>query len=343
MCGGLVRHPRGRIAESGGDDGDPQFGGGLGVDDRTENHVRIGADRLLDDAGDLTDFVQAHVGSTGDVDEHALGSTDVDVLEQWRADRGVGRLQSAALPLCNPGPHDRVAHPGHDAPHIGEVEVHQTRHGDEIADSLGGLVQHLVGHPEGIEERGVGGDHFEQPVVGDHDDRVHLVAEGGQPLARLRRPFASLETERQRHDAHDQGAQIPGDPRHRGSGPGTGAPTHPRGHEDHVGAGEGFGHEVVILLDGLLSHPRISATPEAARDLAADLDPRAGITVLQGLGIGVHRQEVHSRQSGLNHSIDGVAAGAPDSHDTDLRTGGELFLELHQHDPDLRCRPVTTE
>ena len=53
------------------------------------------------------------------------------------------------------GAHQRAAHVGHDRLHVGEVDVDDAVLRDEIADALDGLVEHLVGLAEGVDEREV--------------------------------------------------------------------------------------------------------------------------------------------------------------------------------------------
>ena len=55
-------------------------------------------------------------------------------------------------------------------------------HGDQVADALDALAQHVVDDAEGVDDRGVLLDDVLEAVVGDGDERVDLVA---QRLARL--------------------------------------------------------------------------------------------------------------------------------------------------------------
>ena len=60
----------------------------------------------------------------------------------------------------------------HDGAHVGEVEVDQARHGDEVGDALHALAQDVVGVLERLDHAGAALHDLEQPVVGDDDDGV---------------------------------------------------------------------------------------------------------------------------------------------------------------------------
>ena len=57
----------------------------------------------------------------------------------------VGRFHRAPLPFRDARAHDRDPHARHDRLHVGEVEVDQARHEDQVGDALDGLPQHVVG------------------------------------------------------------------------------------------------------------------------------------------------------------------------------------------------------
>ena len=67
--------------------------------------------------------------------------------------------------------HERVAGVLHDRAHVGEVEVDQAGHRDQVADALDALAQHVVGDPERVEHRRRLVEHLEQPVVRDRRSR----------------------------------------------------------------------------------------------------------------------------------------------------------------------------
>ena len=91
-------------------------------------------------------------------------------------DRALRRLHRAVLALADAGAHHGLAHALHDRAHVGEVEVDLAGHGDDVADALHGLAQHVVGHAEGLGDRRVAGHGLQQAVVGDRDHGVDALA-----------------------------------------------------------------------------------------------------------------------------------------------------------------------
>ena len=92
-----------------------------------------------------------------------------------------------------------------------------------------------------------------------------------------------------------------------------------RGDEDHVGALEQALDLVLLGERGLVPQRRVGARAEAARDLAADVDGDVGHALLERLKVGVDREELDPADACLDHSVDGVDAGAADTDDADHR------------------------
>jgi hypothetical protein len=93
----------------------------------------------------------------------------------------------------------------HDRADVGEVDVDEAGDGDQVADALHRLEQHLVGLRKAsmMEVRSVT---IEQAVVGDGDQRVDRLLERAMPSSACLRRFA-LEVERLGHDADGERAQ----------------------------------------------------------------------------------------------------------------------------------------
>ena len=100
-----------------------------------------------------------------------------------------GRLVGARLAAAAADAHERRAGLFHDGAHVGEVEVDEPGHGDEVADALHALAQDVVGVAERFDDRGGALDDLQQTVVGDDDDRVdrrpELVDAGAAPGPRV--------------------------------------------------------------------------------------------------------------------------------------------------------------
>src|SRR5690606_23557686 len=89
--------------------------------------------------------------------------------------------------------HERGAGPLHDGLHIGEVEVDETRGGDEVGDALNTGEEHLVGGGERLDHRDAAVADLQEPVVRHDDEGVYLFFELGDTRLRLTLTAAALE------------------------------------------------------------------------------------------------------------------------------------------------------
>ena len=111
--------------------------------------------------------------------------------------------------------------------HVGEIEVDQARHQDQIGNPLNRLPEHVVGRRERVDERRRPIDDREQALVGNRDDRVDAVAQRFQSPLGLELPLLALELERLGDDGDRQRAELgrqAGDDRRR-AGAGAAAET----------------------------------------------------------------------------------------------------------------------
>ena len=269
-----------------------------------------------DQRGRLVDLEEAEVGATGDREQHAVGAVDAG-LEQRAGDGHLRGGDRAVLAAGRADAHQRRAGVGHHGLHVGEVEVDQAGGGDQVGDARDALEQHLVGLLEGVEDRHVAVADREQPVVGDDDEGVDLLAELGDALLGGVGAPAALEGERAGHDADGQGAQRARDPGHDRGAAGAGAATLAGGHEHHVGALHDLFDLVGVVLGGAGADLGVGAGAEAAGELAADVELDVGVAHEERLGVGVDRDELDALESDLDHPVDGVDATTTDAHDLD--------------------------
>jgi hypothetical protein len=94
-------------------------------------------------------------------------------------------------------------------------------------------------------------------------------------------------------------------------------PPSPAGHENHVGALEHLFDLVPVILRGLPPDLRLGAGAQSPGELAADIELDIGVAHQQGLGVGVHRNELDALQSDLDHAVHGVDTAAADTDDLD--------------------------
>ena len=121
------------------------------VDDGAEDDVRLRVGGLLDHLGRLVDLEQAEVAAAGDVEQDAAGALDVDLEQRahdrlpWRPRRRGSRRCRRRCPSC-------CCRLAHDRLDVREVEVDEPGHGDQVADALHALAQHVVDDAEGVDD-----------------------------------------------------------------------------------------------------------------------------------------------------------------------------------------------
>src|SRR5579875_445620 len=302
--------------EAGCDHRDPDHVAEAVVDDAPEDDVGVGVGGLMDDGGRLVDLEQGEVRAAGDVEQDPPGPLDRG-LEQRARDGVAGRAHRPALAGARADAHDGRAGLVHHHLHVGEVRVDQPRHVDEVGDALDALEEDLVGHLEGLDDGSALVGDAEEPLVRDHDERVDLLPEPLDPLLGLVRAAAALEGERARHDADREGAEALcdlGDHRRR---PGARAAALPGGDEDHVGALQHLLDLLEVLLGGLPAHLRVAAGTKSPGERAADVELDVRLAHEEGLGVGVHGDELDALQPGVDHAVDGVHAAPADTDDLD--------------------------
>ena len=238
-------------------------------------------------------------------------------LEQRARDGHLGGRDRAVLTAGRADAHQCRARVGHDRLHIGEVEVDQAGRGDQVGDAGDALQQHLVGLLERVEHGHVAVADGEQPVVGDHDQGVDLLAELGDALLGGVGATTALERERPRHDPDGQrsdGARDPGDDR---GATGAGATTLASGHEHHVGALHDLFDLVGVVLGRLGPDLGVGAGTQPTGELATDVELDVGVAHQQRLRVGVDGDELHALQPDLDHPVDGVDSTAADADHLD--------------------------
>ena len=171
------------------------------VDDGAEDDVRVLVGGAGDDLGRLVDLEEAEFGPPVMLSRIPVAPS-IDASSS--GDETAVRAASAARfsPDADADAHQRRAGVAHDRAHVGEVEVDEPGHRDQVGDALDALAEDVVGHPERVDDRRLLLDDLEQPVVLDHDQRVDLVARARRcPCSRLLGAAAALERERPRDDA----------------------------------------------------------------------------------------------------------------------------------------------
>ena len=329
------RHRHRLLLEARGDDGDDDVLLLLGLDHRAPDDLRVLGDRLLHDVRGLVHLLQRQVRPAGHVDQHRLRAVDRAVLQQRRGDRALRRLDRAVVAARHPDAHHRPAHARHDGAHVGEVHVHEARDRHQVGDPGHRLAQDVVGHPEGVQQRGLAVHDAEQPLVRDRDQRVDVVAQLRQALLGLAHAPLPLEREGLGHHADGEDPHLLGDVRDDRRRAGAGAAAEPGGDEEQVGPLDRLGDARGVLVRRLAADLGVGAGAEALGQLRADLELRGGERVRQGLQVGVGRDELHPVDAGADHRVHRVAAAAADPDHPDVGPQHHVLLDLEVHPPAL--------
>ena len=129
----------------------------------------------------------------------------------------------------------------------------------------------------------------------------------------------AFEVERLGDDADGEDAHVARGLGDDGCGAGAGAAAHAGGDEHHVGAGE----MIADFVDDFLGRGRadigLRTGAEALGDLGAHLHDALRLGHGERLRVGVGDDEIDPLQSGGDHVVDGVAAGAADAEYGDPR------------------------
>ncbi len=173
---------------------------------------------------------------------------------------------------------------------------------------------------EGVEDADLAVGDRQQPVVGDDDEGVDLVAQRRRcrprPASARRRPSkANGRVTTPIVSAPSERAML----RHDRRAAGAGAAALARGDEDHVGALEHLLDLLAVVLGRLPADLGVGAGAEAAGELAADVELDVGVAHQQRLRVGVDRDELDALETDLDHPVDGVDTASADADDLDDR------------------------
>jgi len=206
----------------------------------------------------------------------------------------------------------------HDSGHVSKVQVDESGILDQVRDGLDGLLKHVVSDLESVDHGDllIGGQL--QPLIGDDDQGVHLVAQLRNAPLRLLHAAHTLEAEGLGDHAYGEHTQFLGDVGYNGSRSRTGAAAHAGGDEHHIRVLQGLGDLRAVLLCGLAAHFGVRARPLAIGQLFADLDLIGCAGYGQRLLVRIHRDEIHALGPRLYHPVDHVVSAAADTHYFDI-------------------------
>src|SRR3569832_831979 len=332
-----LRHAHLLGIDPGGDDGDADAALHVVQDRVAEDDVGVRVDLGADAVGRLLDLEQHEIRTAGDVDEHALGALHRDVVQERVGNRQVRGLGRTVFAFRLAGTHHRLAHLADHRLDVGEVEVDEARHDDQVGHTTHAGMQHFVGRLEGLGEGGAVVGDAEQVLVRDDDQRVYVLLKLGNAAFGGAHAAVAFEGEGLGHDADGQDAHFAHGAGDDCRGAGAGAAAHAGGDEHHVGAGQLLHDLVEALFRARLADIRRSAGAEAFGGAMAELDAAFGAGLGQRLRSGIGDHELHAIELGLDHVVHRVAAGAADAQDGDSRTQfgefGSFEVDRHVYSP----------
>ncbi len=254
-----------------------------------------------------------------------------NVLEQRARDRSLRRFDRAIFAGGGRRAHHRHAHLGHYRTHVGEIEIDEAVHGDELRDSAHRLQQHVVGFLERFPQRRIFAGDREQALIGNRDQRVDGVLQLAQSFFSLSHAAAALELKRLGHDADGQRAEFARDARNHWRRAGSGATAHSGGDEHHLGFRQHFADALFVFERGLASDFRIAAGAASARNLGANLHAHRRVVILQRLDVGIDGDEIDVAQAHIDHVVDRIAAASASADYLDPRTRVGITHQLNHH------------
>ena len=196
-------------AKARGDDGNLDLFAHLLVQHRAKNDVRVLMRRRLNQRRSCIDLGELQRTRSSDIDQNPARAIDRARLQQRRSHRRLRRLDRAILTRAHRRAHHRVAHAGHRRLHVGKVAVDNAGDGDDVADALHTLAQHVVCNAEALKEARVLG-HGQQLFVGNHDHRVHIFQQLIQSALRLALPPLAFKAKRASHHGDRKNSQLAG-------------------------------------------------------------------------------------------------------------------------------------
>ena len=193
------------------------------------------------------------------------------------------------------------------------------------------LQEDFVGHLEGVEHRGLVVRDRQQSVVRDDNEGVDLFLQGLDACIGLGRTTLTFESEGASDHTNGECAEALGNLCDNGSCTSAGAATLTGGDEHHVGTLERLFDFIDVCVGGGAADVGIGTSAETLGEITTNVELDVGIAHQERLSIGVHRNELDTLESGVDHAIDGVNATTADANDLDhreivLRTGGHREL-----------------
>mmetsp|Transcript_36806 Transcript_36806/g.37091 ORF Transcript_36806/g.37091 Transcript_36806/m.37091 type:complete len:355 (+) Transcript_36806:252-1316(+) len=293
---------------------------------RPEQNIGILIDRLVNNRRGTVRIVNTHILAPHDIHHHPRRPFDRHI-DQRGGNRGYRRIFRHGFAGTGSDPDKGGSGIAHDAPYIGEIDIHHPRPHNDLTDSDDSLSQDIVRHRKATAQRCSFRNDLEEFVVRNDNDGIGRIVQSIDRRGRLIHSPPSLEAKRFGNDRHRQRAALFGDLCHHRSSPTPGTATHTTRHKNHIGPTNHGGDIGLALLRRQSPNLRISPGAQSS----CHVDPNVEnvgtpcFRASQSLRVRVDRPVFHAEHFCFHHAVNGVASSSADPDYFDY-AGGESPL-----------------
>ena len=227
--------------------------------------------------------------------------------------------------------HVGVAGVLHNRGNVCKVQVDECADVDQIRDTLGTAGQHAVSDLKGVLQGDAGIGYLLQTLVGDDDQRIHVLAQLGDTGHSLIHTALALESKGLGYDTDGQNTHLVGQTSHNGSSTRTGTAAHTGGDEYHVGVLQNG----LDLFNGLLGSAGtalgIGTGTEALGQLLTNDELGGRIGMMKGLTVRVDGYELYALDVGIDHTVDRIITAATDTDHFNVYAGFISIIVFKGH------------
>ena len=304
----------------------------------TDNHSRVVGSKCTDGVTYRFELIQTQVEARRDVNQHAACARQVDIFQQRRRDSHFSSFFRTVFTTRHARTHHCVAHFRHYGAYVCKVHVHQTRTSNQFGDTLHCAFQYVVRCAKRIQQGDTAAQNFQQFVVRDSDQRVHMFGQFSDPLLRECHTLLAFKVERLSDDSNGQDTQIFCHFSDDWCCTCTGTTTHTRSNKDHVCTFQRRTQCIAILISRIAANFWISASAQSFGDTATDLNRLSNRCFTQRLCIGIYREEFNTFNALAHHVFNSITAAAADADDFNHRVIGKFHWFKHSFSPICACR-----
>ncbi|MNC49179.1 hypothetical protein D3C75_983370 [compost metagenome] len=138
-----------------------QFVVHLWVQRSTDNHSCVIRCECTNGVTDCFKLVQTQVEASSNVDQNTTCARKIDIFQQRAGNCHFSSFFCTVFTTCNTRAHHGITHFGHYGAHVGEVDVHQTRAGNQLCDTLHCAFQYIVCCAKSVKQRDTATQYFQ--------------------------------------------------------------------------------------------------------------------------------------------------------------------------------------